>query len=115
MLLIANNMLLTSIKKQKLIDLESRTHVSDDGSIETLTIPKLWEFNEDVIRKALSYMLIVDELPFSFVEREGFSNFCKAINPPFVVPSRPTATRDCYIFFIDERKKLANVFQKLSS
>ncbi|KAL4590877.1 hypothetical protein LXL04_003822 [Taraxacum kok-saghyz] len=57
-------------KKQKLLDLESRTVVSDDGSIETMTIPRLWEFNQDVIRKALSYMLIVDELPFSFVERE---------------------------------------------
>ena len=31
-------------KRQKLLDLESRTHRSDDGSIETVTIPRLWEF-----------------------------------------------------------------------
>ncbi|KAL4569599.1 hypothetical protein LXL04_025240 [Taraxacum kok-saghyz] len=61
-------------KKQKLLDLESRSLVSDDGSIETMTILRLWEFNQDVIRKALSYMLIVDELPFSFVEREGLKD-----------------------------------------
>ena len=27
-------------KKQKLIDLESRVRVSDDGSVETMTVPK---------------------------------------------------------------------------
>ncbi|CAI9292065.1 unnamed protein product [Lactuca saligna] len=102
-------------KRQKLLDLESRTHRSDDGSIETVTIPRLREFNQDVIRKALSNMLVVDELPFSFVEREGFCKFCKVINPHFVVPSRSTTTREFYSFFIDERKKLSNIFQNLSS
>lgn len=102
-------------KSQKLLDLESRAHHSDDGSIETVTIPRLWEFNQDVIRKALPNMLVIDELPFSFVEREGFRKFCKVINPYFVVPSRSTATRVYYSFFIDERKKLSNIFQNLSS
>lgn len=102
-------------RKQKLLDLESKTRVGDDGSIETVTIPRLWEFNQDVIRRALSYMLIVDELPFSFVEREGFRKFCKVINPQFIIPSRTTATRDCYAFFIDERKKLVDIFKKLPS
>ncbi|KAI3783914.1 hypothetical protein L1987_43005 [Smallanthus sonchifolius] len=49
-------------KKQKLLDLESKTRVSDDGSIEIMTITKLWEFNQEVIRKALAKMLIVDEV-----------------------------------------------------
>ncbi|KAL4566088.1 hypothetical protein LXL04_030198 [Taraxacum kok-saghyz] len=88
---------------------------NDDGSIETMSIPRLWEFNQDVIRKALSYMLIVDELPFSFVEREGFRKFCKVINPHFLIPSRLTTTRDCYSFFIEERKKLLSIFKKLPS
>ncbi|KAL4582976.1 hypothetical protein LXL04_007540 [Taraxacum kok-saghyz] len=88
---------------------------NDDGSIETMTIPRLCEFNQDVIRKALSYMLIVDELPFSFVEREGFFKFCKVINPYFLIPSRSTATRDCYSFFIEEKKKLVSIFKKLPS
>lgn len=96
-------------KKQKLIDLESKTRVSDDGSVETVTVPKLWEFNQELIRKALVKMLILDELPFSFVERAGFREFCKVINPHFIVPSRATATRivisillrkeiDCWMF-----------------
>nr|KAJ0207004.1 hypothetical protein LSAT_V11C500266680 [Lactuca sativa] len=79
-------------KKQKLIDLESKTRISDDGSTETTTVPRLWEFNPEVIRRALARMLIVDELPFSFVERE-----------------------DCYSTFIKERKRLLNIFADLSS
>ncbi|KAJ0915548.1 putative transcription factor/ chromatin remodeling BED-type(Zn) family [Helianthus annuus] len=102
-------------KKQKLLDLESKTHVSDDGSVETVTVPKLWEFNQEVIRKALVKMLIVDELPFSFVERAGFREFCKVINPHFIVPSRATATRDCYGYFIEERRRLVNIFKNMST
>lgn len=60
-------------------------------------------------------MLILDELPFKFVEREGFCFFCKAMNPHFIIPSRFTAARDCYTLFIEERKKLKNCFKKLSS
>lgn len=102
-------------KKQKILDLESRTRVSDDGSVETVTVPRLWEFNPEAIREALVRMLMIDELPFSFVEREGFRAFLKVINPHFSVISRSTVTRDCYTLFIIERKKLFNVFQNLSS
>ncbi|XP_059301813.1 uncharacterized protein LOC132053721 [Lycium ferocissimum] len=31
-----------------------------------------WEFDQQLIRRALVEMIIVDELPFSFVEKEGF-------------------------------------------
>lgn len=94
---------------------ESKTNVNDGGSVETITIPKLWEFNQDVIRKALAKMLIVDELPFSFVEREGFREFMKVVNPHFLIPSRSTSTKDCYSYFIDERRKFLDMFKTLSS
>ncbi|MFS7973392.1 putative Zinc finger BED domain-containing protein [Helianthus anomalus] len=63
------------------------------------------EFNQEVIRKALVNLLIVDELPCSFVEREGFREFCKVVNPHFIVPSRATVTRDCY-GCIEKRRQL---------
>ncbi|XP_071728827.1 uncharacterized protein [Rutidosis leptorrhynchoides] len=81
-------------KRQKILDLESKTRVSDDGSVETVTVPSLWEFNSEAIREALVRMLFTDELPFSFVEREGFRAFLKVINPHFPVISRSTLTRD---------------------
>jgi len=60
-------------------------------------------------------MVILDELPLMYVEREDFSDFCNTMHPDFVIPSRYTITRDCYALFIDERKKLKGFFQKLSS
>uniref|UniRef100_A0A803L0A2 Reverse transcriptase/retrotransposon-derived protein RNase H-like domain-containing protein n=1 Tax=Chenopodium quinoa TaxID=63459 RepID=A0A803L0A2_CHEQI len=56
--------------KQTLLDFEFRTKVNTDGSVETYNVPILWRFNHDEVRKALAHMLIVDELPFAFVERE---------------------------------------------
>ncbi|GMI77349.1 DAYSLEEPER [Hibiscus trionum] len=60
-------------------------------------------------------MLVVDELPFAFVEREGFIEFCQTINPLFSVPSRTTATRDCYALFIEQRNQLKYSFKSLNS
>ncbi|KAK8685592.1 hypothetical protein V6N13_041592 [Hibiscus sabdariffa] len=48
----------------------------------------------DEIRKALARMVVVDELPFSFVESEEFRHFCMIAVPSFVPPSRATITRD---------------------
>ncbi|KAK8538458.1 hypothetical protein V6N13_141667 [Hibiscus sabdariffa] len=101
--------------KQTILDFESKTKCNADGTIETVSVPKLWHFDQDEIRKALARMVIVDELPFSFVEREGFRHFCKIAVPSFVPPSRATITRDCYALFIEKRKKLKNYFSNLSS
>ena len=60
-------------------------------------------------------MIIVDELPFTYVGREGFRDLCKTMHPNFGVPSSYAITRDCYALFIDKRKKLKCFFQKFSS
>ncbi|KAL4282107.1 hypothetical protein GQ457_03G007700 [Hibiscus cannabinus] len=101
--------------KQTILDFESKTKCNADGTIETFSVPKLWHFDQDEIRKALARMVVVDELPFSFVEREGFRHFCKIAVPSFVPLSRATITRDCYTLFIEKRKKLKNYFSNLSS
>ncbi|KAJ9544822.1 hypothetical protein OSB04_024529 [Centaurea solstitialis] len=44
-----------------------------------------WVFNQDKVRKALTRMIIVDELPLKFVEGRGFvEDAC----PMFKIPSR---------------------------
>jgi len=43
-----------------------------EGSIGNLVIAK---YNVQKIREALAKMVIVDELPFKFVEGEGFHDF----------------------------------------
>ncbi|XP_055961060.1 zinc finger BED domain-containing protein RICESLEEPER 2-like [Mercurialis annua] len=71
----------------------------------------VWKFNQDDIRKALSYMLIVDELPFKHVEGMGFKRFMSVACPRFHIPSRWTVNRDCYQMFLDERLKLKNILK----
>uniref|UniRef100_A0A803N8S2 BED-type domain-containing protein n=2 Tax=Chenopodium quinoa TaxID=63459 RepID=A0A803N8S2_CHEQI len=102
-------------KTQTILDFESRTQINTDGTVQTVSVPKLWRYNYDEIRKALAKMLIVDELPFAFVERECFRQFCKVACSEFVTPSCATITRDCYGLFIEKREELMNVFNNFSS
>ncbi|MFS7986250.1 putative Zinc finger BED domain-containing protein [Helianthus anomalus] len=78
--------------------------IPDGNDSECDLVSENGEFNQEVIMKALVEMLIIDELPFSFVERVGFQEFCKVVNPRFIVPSCATVTRDCKGYFIDERR-----------
>nr|GEU40098.1 zinc finger BED domain-containing protein RICESLEEPER 2-like [Tanacetum cinerariifolium] len=71
-----------------------------------------WKFDQKESKKALAHMLIVDELPFSFVERKGFRHYSKMNQPLFDVPCRGTTTQDCYKLYDEEKNKLLNVIQK---
>ena len=53
--------------RQSLLTLQPDVHSSDNvGVIGS------WSFDQEAIRNALANMVIVDELPFKFVEAEGF-------------------------------------------
>lgn len=60
-------------------------------------------------------MVIVDEQPFSVVEREGFRYFCHVAVPQFHIPSRFTVARDVEILFVCESEKLKNTLRGLRS
>ena len=60
----------------------------------------------------LASMVILDELPFKFVESEGFHQFCRALNPKFVIPSRVTIPKDCFQMYMKEKKKLKSVLTR---
>ncbi|XP_074282435.1 zinc finger BED domain-containing protein RICESLEEPER 3-like [Silene latifolia] len=101
--------------KQKLLNFETTTIVNEDGSIENVSVPTLWAYDYDRARKSLAKMIIVDELPFLTVEKNGFKGFCKDMNPLFTIPSRFTVAKDCYNLFIEERRKLHDFFGTMSS
>lgn len=56
-------------------------------------------FDKEACRKALTRLIIIDELPFSFVEKEGFQQYSKQLEPNFDLPSRRTLARDVYKLF----------------
>ncbi|MFQ6648415.1 hypothetical protein Gotur_021525 [Gossypium turneri] len=55
-----------------------------------------WRFDQEACRKGLAQMILIDELPFKFVESEGFKKFMFVACPRFHIPSRTTMTRDVY-------------------
>ena len=63
-----------------------------EGSIGNLVIVK---YNAKKIRVAISKMIIANELPFRFVEGDGFQDFMKTVEPRFLIPSRFTVMKDC--------------------
>ena len=64
------------------------TFKPDNASSDSVGVVATWKFDQEAIRKALCNLLIQDELPFKFVEGEGFKNFMIIVCPRFKVPSR---------------------------
>ncbi|XP_031127642.1 zinc finger BED domain-containing protein RICESLEEPER 2-like [Ipomoea triloba] len=56
-------------------------------------------------------MILIDELPFRFVEGQGFRKFILVACPRFKIPSRWTISRDIYQIFSDERVNLKKLFR----
>ena len=67
-------------------------------------------FSKEACRIACAEMIIIDELPFSHLEGEGFRKFCRVLNPNFDPPSHRTISRDVFQLFLDEKKKLKDFF-----
>ncbi|XP_060183247.1 zinc finger BED domain-containing protein DAYSLEEPER-like [Lycium barbarum] len=74
-----------------------------------------WEFDQQLIRRALVEMIIIDELPFSFIEKEGFKKFMSQAQPLFQIPSHSTITRDCYERYNELRQNLKKYFREAHS
>ena len=57
-------------------------------------------FNQEVIRRAITKMIILDELSFSHVENSILRHFCSVTCPRFMVLSRRTITKDIFDTFL---------------
>uniref|UniRef100_A0A803MKM4 BED-type domain-containing protein n=1 Tax=Chenopodium quinoa TaxID=63459 RepID=A0A803MKM4_CHEQI len=96
--------------KQSLLSFKSNK--IESGCTSGLSYVK---YDPTVIRKALSEMVIVDELRFKFVEGVGFKQFCNVMEPRFHVPSIITVAKDCYETFLTQKRKLKLVLKKCNS
>ena len=67
-------------------------------------------YSEEKIRLALARMIIIDELPFKFVEHQGFQNFMEIVKPKFLIPHRTTIARACMKIYSSEVDVLRRVF-----
>ena len=67
-------------------------------------------YSEEMIRLALARMIIIDELPFKFVEWQGFQEFMKIVEPWFPIPHRTTIARACVKIYSTEVDILRRAF-----
>ncbi|CAH9114988.1 unnamed protein product [Cuscuta europaea] len=79
---------------------------------EKIGVLGTWVFDQVAIRRALAEMLIIDELSFRFVDRQGFRKFISVACPRFQIPSRWTIARDIYQIFLDEKLSLKRLFRE---
>ncbi|KAH9724210.1 BED-type domain-containing protein [Citrus sinensis] len=62
-----------------------------EGNASNMVLAKGW--SQDACRRAVTKMIIMAELPLSFVDKKGFMHFCSVAIPQFVMPSRRTIER----------------------
>ena len=67
-------------------------------------------FSKEAYKIVCAEIIIINELPFSHFEGEGFRKFYRVLNPKFDPPSRRTNYRDVFHLFLDEKKKLKYFF-----
>ena len=68
-------------------------------------------FSIEASRKALAEMIIIDELPFRYVEGFGFKKYVTTLQPKLRlkdIPSSQTVARDVIGIYNSEREKLRN-------
>ncbi|XP_031106294.1 zinc finger BED domain-containing protein RICESLEEPER 2-like [Ipomoea triloba] len=85
--------------------------VNSDSDEPTVGELGTWVFSQDSIRRALIEMIIIDELPFIFVEGQGFKMFIAVACPRFKIPSRWTVSRDIHVIYKEEKLKLKCLFR----
>ena len=67
-------------------------------------------YSEERIRLVLARMIIIDELPFKFVERQGFQKFMEIVEPRFLIPHHTTIARACIKIYSSEVDILRKAF-----
>ncbi|KAH9678810.1 BED-type domain-containing protein [Citrus sinensis] len=88
----------------------SQQNLTSEGGEENasnLVLGKGW--SQDACRMAVTKMIIMGELPLSFVDNKGFRHFCSVAIPQFVMPSRRTIGRDIIELFFEENAMLKSL------
>ncbi|CAN1278770.1 Zinc finger BED domain-containing protein RICESLEEPER 2 [Linum perenne] len=85
--------------------------LSFQPSSGTLSSDKPWVFNQRAIVVALAEMVIIDELPFRFVEHDGFTRFMIICCPDFRIPCRKTIRTECFKIFLLSKARLKEFFK----
>ncbi|CAN1187136.1 Putative AC transposase [Linum perenne] len=65
-----------------------------------------WTYCPKRLRLKIARMIIKDELPFIFFEKEGFVEMMKEASPSFKMPCRKSIQADCLKLFIEGKEEI---------
>ncbi|KAF7126546.1 hypothetical protein RHSIM_Rhsim11G0012000 [Rhododendron simsii] len=83
--------------RQKLLSFQKKDHNSETSAN---LVPVA--FSADACKRALAKMIIIDELPFSFVEGEGFKDFISVVQPMWNPPRRLVMAKQIMVIMVEE-------------
>ena len=95
-------------KKQKTLFFQPKKSGEEGGKLVASI------FSVEACREALCRMVIVNELPFRFVEGKDFRFYSITLELRFEVPSRITVARDCLKLYVGEKQNLRDILHKIS-
>ena len=67
--------------KQKILSFQAKREGESGSNVLVVA-----NYSEERIRLALARMIVIDELPFKFVEHQGFQEFMEIVEPGFLFP-----------------------------
>ncbi|XP_048615642.1 zinc finger BED domain-containing protein DAYSLEEPER-like [Brassica napus] len=67
-------------------------------------------YDDGLFRRSVNEMIVLNELPFSFVESEGFRKFCHNVLPMYSVHCRRTIIEDILGMFMKDNSSLKPLF-----
>ena len=97
----------TNVKGQLMLQTSLQ---KEDGTSSLST----YTYDGDVSRKKLIRMFVMHEYPFAMVEHEGFIDFIKSLRPSFELKSRITLRKGIMETYLEEKKKVYDMFGLLS-
>ncbi|XP_062005944.1 zinc finger BED domain-containing protein RICESLEEPER 2-like [Rosa rugosa] len=68
-------------------------------------------YDQDDYLEACVEMIVIDELPFTFVEKKGFNRFCTRVCPLFKVPSRRKLVTNFLRMYDAQKKELIKILK----
>ncbi|MCL7022011.1 hypothetical protein MKW94_017824 [Papaver nudicaule] len=83
----------------------------EDGAIAAFN----FRYNQEVTRHQIARMIILHELPFTFVEYVGFRRVVKSLQPSYKFVQRNTTKTDCMKVVEEDNKGVYETFSKLKS
>ncbi|KAI3836621.1 hypothetical protein MKW92_014969 [Papaver armeniacum] len=97
--------------QQQINQMSVKASETQDGPVAAFN----FKFNQEVTRDCIARMIILHELPFSFVEYIGFRRVLTSLQPNIKLVKRNSMKSDCMKIHKMEKKHLYEIFGKVQS